>query len=210
MDIRPTNRYAVVAVALLTTFAVTRSAAPAAPRRPPVLASLPFTMTHWSGVTAPPLAGAVAEGLAADQYVRRYYRSPRDVVEMDIAYYGQPRVGANMHSPLNCLPGNGWEVTRVAERPISTSIGPVVVRELTAERGRTQYALTYWFQSRHRIVPDELSARLHLLGDAIRRRPADAGLVRLMMPSSGTGQRQRDVLAAFAARVIPEIDVRLR
>ena len=124
-----------------------------------------------------------------------------------------------MHSPLNCLPGNGWEIAGVGERSIATAIGPVDIRELTVAREGARYALTYWFQSRHRIVADELSARLHLLGDALRRRPADAGLARLIMPlgrdsagdgGSGDGGTQRDRMAAFAARLIPEIDVRLR
>lgn len=205
-----TLRAALLAVALLSTFVLTRDAAPAAPPMAPALASVPFTIAPWTGRTAPPLEADIAEGLAADQYVRRYYHGPPGVVEMDIAYYSQPRVGATMHSPLNCLPGTGWEVTRVAERTVSTTIGPVMVRELNVRRDRTHYALTYWFQSRHRIVAGELSARLHLLGDAIRRRPADAGLVRLMMPASASGADERDTLAAFAARLIPEIDVRLR
>jgi EpsI family protein len=203
-------RSAIVAAALAATFVVTREAAPAAPPTTPALASLPFTIAGWSGSAAPPLETDVAEGLAADQYVRRYYRDASRVVEMDIAYYGQPKVGANMHSPLNCLPGSGWEITHVADRALPTTIGPIVVRELTARLDRTQYALTYWYQSRHRIVASEYAARLHLFGDAIRRRPADAGLVRVMMPATGSGEQQRDTLAAFAARLIPEIDVRIR
>ena len=206
----PTRRCAIVALALGLTLVIARGAAPAAPPRTPALGSLPFAIGGWSGVTAPPLAADLAAEVAADHYVRRYYRGPDAVIEMDVAYYGQPKVGANMHSPLSCLPGNGWEVTQTTDRTVSTSIGPVVIRELTVERGATKYALTYWFQSRYRIVSGELSARLHLLGDAIRRRPADAGLVRVMTPFTGTGETQRNALAAFAARLIPEIDVRLR
>jgi EpsI family protein len=203
-------RSAVVAAALSATFVVTREAAPAAPPTVPALASLPLTISGWAGSEAPPLEADIAEGLATDQYVHRYYRDASSVLEMDVAYYGQPRVGANMHSPLNCLPGSGWEVTYVADRTLPTTIGPIAVRELTARRDRTQYALTYWYQSRHRIVASEYAARLHLFGDAIRRRPADAALVRVMMPAGDSGEQQRDTLATFAARLIPEIDVRIR
>ena len=117
---------------------------------------------------------------------------------MDIAYYGQPRVGANMHSPLNCLPGNGWEMTRrVRAQSCRPRSARWTIRELTVAREGDRYALTYWFQSRHRIVADELSARLHLLGDALRRRPADAGLARV--DDAAHRQRaQRDAMATFA------------
>src|SRR5688572_3830278 len=122
----PTRRCAIVAVALGLTLVIARAATPAAPPRTPALGSLPFAIAAWSGVTAPPLAPDVAAVLNADHYIRRYYRGPDAVIEMDVAYYGQPKVGANMHSPLSCLPGNGWEVTRTTERTVSTSIGPVV------------------------------------------------------------------------------------
>jgi EpsI family protein len=204
------KRAAIVGVALWATFIAARGAAPAPPPSPPPLDSIPFTIAGWAGETAPPLDAETAAGLSTDQYVRRFYSGPGGTVEMDIAYYGQPKVGANMHSPLNCLPGNGWQVTGSSERVLSTGIAPVNVRELTVARGTTKYAMTYWFQSRHRIVAGELAARLHLLGDAVRRQPADAGLVRVMMPFKGSGEPERQALAAFSSRLVPEIDVRLR
>jgi EpsI family protein len=206
----PVVRIAVVGAAMAATLLASRSASPSPPERMPSLASIPFDFGVWRGATAPPLDPEVEAGLAADQYLRRYYAGDGTVVEMDVAYYAQPRVGANMHSPLNCLPGNGWEIAEVRERSLATAIGPVDVRELTVAREGARYAITYWFQSRHRIVADELSARLHLLGDALRRRPADASLARLIMPLTGDGTVQRDAMASFATRLIPAIDVRLR
>ena len=204
MTSRQTLRCAVVALALAMTFVVTRTTARATPASPP-LQQLPFVIGGVAGVTAPPLAADVLAGLAADQYLRRYYEAPAGVVEMDISYYGQPRVGATMHSPLNCLPGNGWEVTRVQDRMVRTPLGAFPVRELDVERGTTRYVLTYWFQGRQRVVSSELKARYYLLTDALMRRPADAGMVRLMMRADGRPDVQRETLAAFASALIPNI-----
>lgn len=203
-------RSALVAAMLVATYLLTHVSAPAATAAAPSLESLPFHLSEWSGVTAPPLAPEIADTLAANEYVRRYYQGPQGVLEMDVAYYAQPRVGTTMHSPLNCLPGTGWEVASVTTRPVDTPVGTWGVRELTVERGATRYALTYWFQSHDRIVADELSARFHLLRDALRRRPTDTGLVRVMMPVSGSGIEERDTIAAFAANLIPAIAARLR
>jgi EpsI family protein len=200
-----TLRCAVVALAFAMTFVVTRTAARATAPPVPPLEALPFVIGGWSGATAPPLAADVTAGLAADQYMRRFYQAPAGLVEMDISYYGQPRVGANMHSPLNCLPGNGWEVTRVRERTVDTPLGAVPVRELDVARGATRYVLTYWFQGRRRIVSSELEARYHLLTDALMRRPADAGMVRLMMRAGDQPDVQRETLAVFASALIPRI-----
>jgi EpsI family protein len=202
-------RAGIVAAALAGTLVLTQATAPAAPLAAPDLASVPLVIAPWKGAAAPPLAADVAEVLAADQYLRRYYRGPRGVIEMDVAYYSQPRVGATMHSPLNCLPGNGWEVTHVSTRTIAGA-GEWPVRELTVERGRTRYALTYWFHGRQRVLADEVSARFYALADAVRRRPADAGLVRLMTPVAGSGDNERAMLASFAERLIPELQTRLR
>jgi EpsI family protein len=119
-----------------------------------------------------------------------------------------------MHSPLNCLPGTGWEVASVATRQLPASGAAARtfdIREMTVVRANTRFALTYWYQSRHRIISDEFSARFHLLGDALQRRPTDAGLVRVMMPiASGTGAAERDAIARFAQVLVPQIDARLR
>ena len=210
MTKRHTVRSSMVAAAFVATYLLTHATAPAAPPSAPSLASLPFELAPWTGTDAPPLAPDVAEVLAADEYVRRYYTSAAGSIEMDVSYYTQPRVGTTMHSPLNCLPGNGWEVTSVRTRQLDTAAGSWGVRELTVQRGATTYALTYWVQSRDRIISDEFSARFHLLGDALRRRPTDASLVRVMMPSSREAIAERETIADFATRLIPEIARRLR
>jgi EpsI family protein len=120
---------------------------------------------------------------------------------MDVAYYGQPRVGANMHSPLNCLPGTGWTMGE----PQTTRVGDWDVREVQVTRGRARFAMAYWFQSRARIESDEIAARLHLLGDALRRRPTDASVVRLIVPATDVPAADHAKLTGFAAQLIPAI-----
>jgi EpsI family protein len=215
MSGRLSRRSAIVAAAFVATYAVTHGGSPAAYTPAEPLDSLPLAMGEWAGSDAPPLDDATAEVLAADQYVRRYYEGPAGTIEMDVAYYARPRIGTTMHSPLNCLPGTGWEVASVATRQLGPaaggSAGPAwQVRELTVVRANARYALTYWYQSRHRIIADEFAARFNLLGDALKRRPTDAGLVRVMMPvAGGSGEAERGVLARFAQLLIPQIDSRI-
>jgi hypothetical protein len=61
------------------------------------------------------------------------------------------------------------------------------------------------------VIADEVSARFYVLADAVRRQPADSGIVRLMMPVvKGNGDSERSTLAAFAERLIPELQRSLR
>jgi EpsI family protein len=204
-----TMRTVIVAMVFAATFAFTPAVTPAAPSAQPALSSIPMSLESWSGAPAPDLAPEVAAVLAADQYLHRYYTGPQGTIEMDVAYYTRPRVGANMHSPLNCLPGNGWQITNVRELTVATTAGSWPIRELLVERGSLKYVLAYWFQTRSRIVSDEFSSRLYLLADALRRRPVDTGLVRLIVPAEVSAQHPT-ALPSFASVFIPALTARLQ
>ena len=85
-----------------------------------------------------------------------------------------------MHSPLNCLPGNGWRVVASRVRPLDTGPQTVGIRELVVARGSDRIAMTYWFQNRGAVVGNEYRQRLELLRNGLQGRPTDAALVRVM------------------------------
>jgi EpsI family protein len=216
-------RHTMLAVAFLGTYGFTHVVSPVAPAVPATLGNLPMTLAPWTGMTAPPLPPEVVETLAADDFIRRYYARAhaagpegeaeaaapaQQAVEMDVSYYAQPRVGANMHSPLNCLPGSGWQITAM-DRVALPGLDDVRVQALTVERGQYRFAMAYWFQSRDRIITGEASARFHLLADALQRRPTDTGIVRVMTPINDPASAHAVVLA-FASRLVPELSRVLR
>lgn len=203
-------RTTVVGAMLLAVLALTRVAAPVGASTRPKLGAIPMALGEWNGAPAPPIDAETARVLAADQYVHRVYSGPRGNIEMDLAYYAQPRVGSNMHSPLNCLPGNGWQVTDVRDLQLSVDRRTWPIRDTLVERRGTRYALTYWFQSRSRIVASEWSNRVYLLGDALRRQPVDAAIVRLFTPAAGDGSVERNDLVSFASVVIPAVQSRFQ
>jgi EpsI family protein len=195
----------IIAVAFIATYALTRAAAMAPVPPAPDLAAFPMSVDEWEGAPAPELAPDVAAVLAADVYLHRYYQGPPGVVEMDVAYYNQRRVGASMHSPLNCLPGNGWTIVDQRTLPITTTMGTFEVQELTVKRKTSTFAIAYWYQNRDRVLTGEAKARFQLLSDSLKGRPADVGLVRVMTRLSSDDGPERDAVAAFAALLIPEL-----
>jgi EpsI family protein len=199
---RGSLRPILLALAFLATYGFTRAVAPVPPAAPADLAALPMTLPPWAGVTAPPLPADVMAGLAADSYLRRYYGASQQWVEMDVAYYAQPRAGATMHSPLNCLPGSGWQITQV-DTVTLPHLADARIRAITVARGETRYAIAYWFQSGDRVLTGEASTRFQLLADALRRQPSDAGLVRVMAPL--TTPNARTLVVDFAERLLPEV-----
>ena len=67
--------------------------------------------------------------------------------------------------------------------------------------------MTYWFQGRQRVEADEFSARWNLFADALRRRPSDTAMVRVMtpLPSATPDAGAHDILAAFSGDMIPQL-----
>jgi len=200
-----------LAALLAATFVASQVARPVAAPHKVTFDSVPMTLASLAGQSAPPLAPDLARILAADQYVHRYYAAPgARTIEMDIAYYAQPHVGGTAHSPLNCLPGNGWTMSEPRVREVNTASGRWSVREITVSRGDAHWAMTYWFQGRERIEADEFAARWNLFTDAVRRRPSDTAMVRVMTPVTPGDAAGHDVLAAFSSELIPQIDQAFR
>lgn len=189
-----------VITGMLATLAVWTHARPMATAAAPDLEMLPVGFDGWTGHAAPPLDPDVARVLAADRYLRRYYTNGEVTVEMDVAYYARPRVGAAMHSPLNCLPGNGWQVISQDTTPMGA--GAVTVRRLVVARAGQRIAMTYWFQNKGGVVAGEYAQRLRLLTDGVRGRPTDAALVRVMMPLGAAPAAGDATLLAFSGHVL--------
>jgi EpsI family protein len=205
------DRRSIITVLIALSFATTYVITQAAGRAPsldvvPDLESLPMEIEEWQGFHAPELSPEDAAILGADVYVRRYYQSDMGALEIDVAYYTQRRVGASMHSPLNCLPGTGWSVLEDRTQVLDTVSGPREVRELVVRRNTAVFAMTYWYQSRGRVLTGEASTRLKLLGQALRGRPADVGLVRVMTPLTVDAGAGREGVVAFSTVVIPALE----
>src|SRR5215831_18600280 len=78
------------------------------PRAP--LESLPMQIGEWRGRALPPLSKSVLDVLRADDYLNRLYLAPdQSMADLYIGFWKSQRQGDAVHSPLNCLPGSGWE-----------------------------------------------------------------------------------------------------
>jgi EpsI family protein len=202
----PSTRIVILSGVLVVLSLWTRSQpADGGPANPPSFESIPWTVGPWSGEPAPPLDAETARVVAADQYLHRYYTDRDTAVEMDVAYYRRPRVGAAMHSPLNCLPGTGWQVLRAQTTSMRTSQPSVDVRRLLVGRGGRRIALTYWFQNRSGVMASEYEQRFQLLLDAARRRATDAALVRVMSAAHDSSSEADRAVLAFSERLIPVV-----
>jgi EpsI family protein len=168
----------------------------------------PMTISKWSGRPDPPLAQHVLDVLGVDDYLSRtYYAANGEVANLYMGFYQNQREGDTIHSPLNCLPGSGWEPIEKQRVQLRTPNGPVAVNELVIEKGLDHQLVLYWYQAHGRVVASEYWGKTYLVLDALRLNRTDGSMIRVIAglgdnPTQGR-PRATAIAHAFAEMVLP-------
>jgi exosortase D (VPLPA-CTERM-specific) len=139
--------------------------------------TFPATIGEWHG-HASLLEPQVENGLALEDYILSdYSKSDGKTVNLYVAYYASQRTGESPHSPVVCIPGDGWSITKLertgygAEQPLNRAI---------IERNGSKQLVYYWYEERGRRIASEYWSKWYLLSDAITKNRSDGALVRLI------------------------------
>jgi len=167
------------------------------------LRALPLQIDDWRGHDLGRFDRDTEAVLQADDYLLRRYTREGVPVDLFVAYYATQRSGHTIHSPLNCLPGTGWEwVDRRRER---ISVGPgreIDINGNVARKSGEQSLVYYWYQSHGRATASEYRNKLLLVQDALTLHRSDGALVRVTAPVLPRLARSAD-LAAFIRALYP-------
>ena len=174
----------------------------------------PFQVDSWRGQDNEPLSDAVLKVLGADDYLSRFYYTEDAMVGFFVGYYKSQRQGDSMHSPLNCLPGAGWQPLARSYLPIQVADARGVQSEITVnryviEKGLDQQVVLYWYQSHGRVIANEYRSKVFMVYDAARLNRSDAALVRVTSPklgSNGTLQEAEARAVEFVRQVFPMME----
>ena len=109
-------------------------------------------------------------------------RTPGRAVGLYVGYYGSQQQGDSIHSPLNCLPGSGWEPVSKGALTVTAGGRPITVNRYVIRKGVDRVLVLYWYQSHGRVVADEYASRAYMVWDAMRTHRTDAALVRVIVP----------------------------
>jgi EpsI family protein len=146
--------------------------------------------------------------LRADDYVSRTYALPDGrSASFYAGYYATQRTGATYHSPLNCLPGTGWEMKEPASVTITPANGApsFEANRYIIENGDDRQLLIYWYQGRGRKVASEYWGKIYTVIDSIRRRRSDGAMVRVMMPVGRSEEAALQAATDLAAQIVPAL-----
>jgi EpsI family protein len=148
------------------------------------LDGLPMQLADWQGRRSADMDQKVQDVLGLDDYVQRvYYRKNIPLVSLYIGYYESQRAGETMHSPMNCLPGSGWNPVRNERISIPVNNGEIIeVNRITIQKGNSSQVVLYWYQSHGRVIASEYMGKIYTVLDALKTNRTDAALVRIICP----------------------------
>lgn len=177
-------------------------------RRP--IHELPMKFGPWSSREEQPFRPEVLAVLGVDDYINRNYDDASAPINLYVGYYQSQRAGDTIHSPLNCLPGAGWEPVMTDRIPIHVDglSSPVGVNRIVIQKGIDRDVVMYWYQSHGRMIASEYASKFYLIYDAIRLNRSDAALVRVIspvLPSESSPSNAEERTTRFIQLLVPQL-----
>jgi len=171
------------------------------------LSALPMQIDAWRGRDLGRLDSETEAVLQADSYLlRTYTRGATTPLTLFVAYYGSQRAGHTMHSPLNCLPGTGWEWVVHSRQSVSIAPGrEIETNRNIARKNGEQDLVYYWYQSRGRTVASDYRNKLLLVQDALTSHRSDGALVRVTTPMRPGDAQSADDATSFIRALYPSL-----
>jgi EpsI family protein len=126
-----------------------------------------------------------------------------------VGYYESQIQGKSIHSPKNCLPGNGWEPISAGTTAIPVGSGAVQVNRYLLGKESQTALVYYWYQGRGRIAANEYKVKWNLLQDKALRGRSEETLVRIVVPYTGSAAAADSLATSVAAELMPQIEAHL-
>lgn len=147
------------------------------------LTQLPADFGDWRLEETISLGKATEEILKSDQNVwRKYINSRGRSVGFFVAYFKDQKYGAQIHSPIHCVPGGGWKIIdrgtyRLDVRNPEARL--FKINKMINSNGKYNEIMLYWYCTRSGIITSEYQLKFDLAKNALFRKPTDAALIRI-------------------------------
>ena len=168
------------------------------------LEGLPMLLSGWQGQSLAEMSQKIKDVLGVDDHISRVYYSVNSLppVSLYIGYYESQRAGATIHSPMNCLPGAGWNPVSNERISIPISDGEVIeVNHVIIQKSGVNQVVLYWYQSHGRVIASEYMGKIYTVLDAMRTNRTDAALIRIIsqVPDNTMLKAEAEAIAERAA-----------
>ena len=149
-------------------------------------ATFPTRLGDWDVGPNRALEENVERILAADDYHLVSLNNPVAAAPVDLfmAWYRDQSNGG-VHSPEDCLPGAGWEISkleRIAAPDNISAGGSFPLNRAIVQKGVDRMLVYYWYEQQGGRTASILSAKISLMQGKIMNGRSDSALIRLLTP----------------------------
>ena len=144
---------------------------------------------------------------SATSYIARTYVKNGEQLGLLVGFHDSHQHGVNLHTPKNCLPGDGWEIWQSSARTVLFKGRAVTINLYRIYRVGQRLAVLYWYQSRGRVTANEYAAKLMLVRDGLFEGRTSGSFVRIVVPD------QPELISGglqFAGRLMQEVQLCFR
>jgi exosortase D (VPLPA-CTERM-specific) len=169
--------------------------------------AFPATLGQWQGRPSL-LEPQIEHALGLEDYILSDYSKPKGgAVNLYVAYYASQRKGSSPHSPIICIPGDGWRIIDFERTAYGSGARKLPLNRVIIARGSDKQLVYYWFVQRGRQIANEYWSKWYLFADAITKNRTDGALVRLTTPIyAGESERAGDQrLESFIHELEPRL-----
>jgi EpsI family protein len=145
------------------------------------LDQIPMKLGPWTGAAQPEPQGRVLYLLQSTSTLSRTYSRNGRTLDLFIAYYAVQRAGESMHTPKNCLPGAGWEISKYDSADIPLDGRVEKINKFTIQNSGARAMVLYWYQTRNRIIANEYKGKGLMLWDSITKGRSDGSVVKITL-----------------------------
>jgi EpsI family protein len=166
------------------------------------ITTLPEELGSWKSGVDFTIDARAALVLKLDHYVKRsYHKGDKEKVFLYIGYW-KKQSGDNQagkHSPVLCLPANGWTISTPEKTTWPLEKTPdITTSTLNAEFQNYNTFISYWFFQGTDLFTNETEALIRTNLGLLLGHRADGGIVEITVPLDNTKDRATAITEAKA------------
>lgn len=147
------------------------------------LAKFPAACQEWRMTSQVRFSNEILSVLKPTDYLSREYESLGGRrIRLYIGYHDGGKKSGEIHSPKNCLPGNGWQQVSTEQMHLSEQLGNINLVKAVYQKGESRELFLYWFQMQQKTFSNEYSLKLAGISNSIIHGRKDTSFIRVSVP----------------------------
>jgi EpsI family protein len=119
------------------------------------------SLGEWKAKVKIPLDQKIIKALELDDYVNILFFRNGHEISLYIGYYNSLKKIGAAHSPLVCIPGQGWSITNTEKASFKIDGNSINTHSILAEMGESEILIVYWYQAFNKVFSGTLMQKMY-------------------------------------------------